>query len=86
MNATRTYVHPLPRPVAKDVIIQSDYDYITFPGLNNERAITVRFREQRLLSHQCGFNRQTLYETFILTISNYMIKKITALLVYGTFV
>ena len=54
-------------------IIQSDCDYLTFPGLTNECTITVRFREQRLPSHQCGFNRQTLYGTFVLTISNYMI-------------
>ena len=57
--------HLLPRPVAKDVITQSDCDYVIFPELTNERAITVCFRGQRLLSHQCGFDRQALYDTFV---------------------
>ena len=63
-------------------IIQSDYDYLTFPGLTDECVITVHFREQQLATlTPMRFNRQTLYGTFVLTISNYMIIMIIIVLI-----
>ena len=42
-HTTPTHCHA-PRPVAKDVISQSDCDYFAFSDWTNERAITVHFR------------------------------------------